>query len=277
MQKLTSQVNLRSIMSVLIFTLILSHCAAPALATESDPPAPRRVVYLTFDDGPYREVTPYLLDLLKQEEIRATFFVLPRENVDDLYKRIIDEGHELANHSFTHNYNRLYGRTLDNFRQEVMKAHDFVLDNFEYNMTSFRFPGGPFGRPQRVFDERRAILAELGYREFAWHVDSNDWRPNVRHMTGTQLATRVLDAVDALQNDDHIIILFHDVPWSVRLLEAMPLIITGLRERGFTFDITRNFPLTEAELEMLKEQNAARRKTERQRELKEILLVESLR
>ena len=271
MKKICKNFRLFIVSIGVLSLLTLSACAATASAANSEPSAPERVAYLTFDDGPYREITPDILDLLRQEEILATFFVLPHKTVDDIFRRIIREGHELGNHSYSHNYDILYRGNLDDFRQEVVMAHEFILNNFGYEMTSFRFPGGPFGHDESVFEERRTIIAELGYRDFAWHVDSNDWRPNVRHITSAELAERVLNDVDALEDDEHVIILFHDVFWSPRLLDALPIIISGLRERGFTFDVTRNFPLTEIETAMYIKRNLTRLKNERQQEFLEAL------
>jgi peptidoglycan/xylan/chitin deacetylase (PgdA/CDA1 family) len=223
------------------------------------PDVPRKVAYLTFDDGPYREITPYILDILKREGIPATFFVLPFDNVDDIYWRIINEGHELGNHTYTHNYRLLYREPIEVFADEVKSAHEFILENFGYTMTSFRFPGGPFGHPASVFEERREIVAQMGYREFAWHIDSGDSRAYVRNRGAEEIISRVLDNT---RNREHLIILFHDVSWSPMTLEALPYVIDGLRKQGYTFDVVSNYPLSDEERAVIREQQRARIRSE---------------
>ena len=229
----------------------------PASHTSPSSSAPVRVAYLTFDDGPSRNVTTGILDLLYEEGIQATFFVLPMDGLDDVYLRIINEGHELANHSYSHNYNRLYTKSVESFIEDVKKLHSFILYRFDYTMTSFRFPGGPFGFPTSVFDERRAALRGIGYREFAWHVDPSDYTPKVIAMSGEELASRVLSEVSGLGNKNHVILLFHDRDVNRSTLKALPFVIAGLRQRGFTFDTVGNFPLTRADIRAYEEHQRA--------------------
>jgi peptidoglycan/xylan/chitin deacetylase (PgdA/CDA1 family) len=266
---------------ITIMLIILSLAASMAIpnmqngqvASAVIPDVPRKVAYLTFDDGPYREITPYILDILKQEGIPATFFVLPFEGVDDIYRRIINEGHELGNHSYTHNYRLLYREPIEVFAGEIERAHEFILDNFGYTMTSFRFPGGPFGHPASVFEERREIIARMGYREFAWHIDSGDSRADVRNKGAEEIVRRVLDNT---RDREHLIILFHDVPWSPMTLEALPYVIAGLRKQGYTFDVVSNYPLSEEERAMQSEQQRERNESKISSKLRKLLTEKSI-
>jgi len=194
-----------------------------------------KVAYLTFDDGPERDITPRILDILLAEDIKATFFVLPYQGVDDLYQRIIDEGHELGNHTYTHVYERLYDRTVDDFRRDVRRAHDFIEENFGYTMTSFRFPGGVW-RAGNGLSNRIDVIQAFGYRHYQWHVDPEDWRRNKSAEDITK------DILDNTAGREHVIILMHDYVHSQATLEALPEIIKGLREQGYTFDTAKNFP-----------------------------------
>ena len=108
-------------------------------------PGEEKVVYLTFDDGPSAKVTPQILDILKQYNVKATFFIIAKnaEQYPDTVKRAADEGHTIASHTYSHDYSYVYG-SLENFREEVNKAKD-VLTNIvgEDAFTNiFRFPGG---------------------------------------------------------------------------------------------------------------------------------------
>ena len=240
--------------TTLVFMLlcfVLSTEAAQATTVQeahATTPEPLRVAYLTFDDGPTRGITCAILDTLEQEDVPATFFILPKRDLDDIFQRIIDNGHEVGNHSFSHNFSRLYGSSLDAFKREIKAAHAFMLDNFDYTMTSFRFPGGTFGRSRQGIAQRRAFLRSIGYREFGWDVDPQDFRDDVRRLSGPELANKVLRSVDRLNDRQHITILFHDSPHRHATVRALPYVIEGLRERGFTFDIMRNHPLSEAEI-----------------------------
>ena len=218
---------------------------APDEAQEepAEPPEPvyTKFAYITIDDGPSRAITPGILDLLEQEGISATFFVLPHSNVEDLYRRIIDEGHEMGNHTYSHVYSRLYQpNNLDAFKEDVLKAHDWVLENFDYKMTTFRFPGGSMGRRVSIVAPRQEYLTEIGYRYFNWNIESGDARADVPDKSAAALTKNVL--VNA-QGKERVVILFHDTWDKKSTLEALPAIIAGLREQGFAFDILRNYPL----------------------------------
>ena len=206
-----------------------------------DPPEPSRTAYLTFDDGPSRNITPGILDVLQQEGVLATFFVLPHppRNVDDIYWRIIEEGHEVGNHSYTHNYSNLYRKGIEAFREDIVRASEYILGKFDYKMTSFRFPGGPMGRPASVISERRKALDELGYRDFSWDIDSGDANPYAADRSADGITKHVLGST---RDKEHLVILFHDTRDKETTLEALPVIIEGLREQDYGFDILRNYP-----------------------------------
>ena len=101
-----------------------------------------KVVYLTFDDGPSQAVTPLILDVLKEEGIKATFFVLG-SNVDnnpDIVKRAYNEGHYIANHGYTHSYSKIY-KSKESVLEEFNKTEDSIknaVNNREYSSQLFR-------------------------------------------------------------------------------------------------------------------------------------------
>jgi len=198
-----------------------------------------KVAYLTFDDGPSKEITPGILDLLSKEGIKATFFVLPRNGVDDIYLRIIEEGHEIGNHSYSHNYTALYNRSDEDFREDIIQSREFISTNFDYNMTAFRFPGGSMSWKKDVIETRVGIIEELGYKYFDWHIDSGDAHPRQADKSAETLASNVLDNTNGIE---HVIVLMHDSSNKDTSLEALPAIIRGLREQGYIFDLIRNYP-----------------------------------
>ena len=192
------------------------------------------VAYLTFDDGPSRTVTPGILDVLAEEGIKATFFTLPYGSANDIFWRIINEGHEIGNHSYSHDYPTLYEGSVSAFREDVQKARNFISDNFGYTTTSFRFPGGSQDQSRSTLSPRIGVINEIGYRYFDWDIDTNDWR---RGRTADDIINDILDSTNGRE---HVIILLHDV--YDRTLEALPGIIDGLRNQGYSFDVLKNHP-----------------------------------
>ncbi|MDR2531441.1 MAG: polysaccharide deacetylase family protein [Oscillospiraceae bacterium] len=129
-------------------------------------------IFLTFDEGYENGYTPLILDTLKEKGVRATFFVTYDYCKDrpELVRRMIDEGHEVANHSYSHpSFPHLSDERV---REEVMKLHDYVKDNFNYEMRLIRFPMGEFS--ERVL----ALTQELGYKSVFWSFAYVDWDVN---------------------------------------------------------------------------------------------------
>jgi len=111
----------------------------------------RKTAYLTFDDGPSGDVTPLILDLLKQEEIKATFFVLGSrvKACPDIVRRAYEEGHYIANHGYSHKYSKIY-KSVQAVLDEYNETEECIRQALEienYNSHLFRFPGGSAGRP----------------------------------------------------------------------------------------------------------------------------------
>jgi peptidoglycan/xylan/chitin deacetylase (PgdA/CDA1 family) len=128
-------------------------------------------VALTFDDGPSRW-TPLVLDLLREHEMRATFFVIGQRVREhpDLVRQIVAEGHELGSHTLTHP--RLTEIPEDEVRQEITSGLDAVEEVLGERPKLFRAPG--FHADER----ERAIIKELGLEAVFAHVDPQDWRPD---------------------------------------------------------------------------------------------------
>lgn len=201
-----------------------------------------KTAYITIDDGPSRNNTPKNLDTLKKYGVKATFFVLPREGLDDLYKRILEEGHVIGNHSSVHDYNYLYS-SASNFRNDVIKAHDFIYKRFQYTPTVYRFPGGTMGRKKSVVTERAEILENLGYRYFDWDVSTADTDPNLsKYGTAEQIADILANNVtENTKGREKLIILMHDSAGKTYTAKALPKIIEGLQKQGYEFDVLTNY------------------------------------
>lgn len=128
-----------------------------------------KVVYLTFDDGP-SQYTREMLDLLAKYNVKATFFVNGRDDAQsaEAYKSIVNEGHALGNHTWSHSYG-LYN-TPDAFYADVAKLSDYLQSVTGKRPVLFRFPGGSLNANQTVIDG----IVSQGYNYVDWNVVSGD-------------------------------------------------------------------------------------------------------
>ena len=191
-------------------------------------------VFLTFDDGPSKSVTPLILDLLKQENVKATFFVLGNNTKynPDLVKREFDEGHYIANHGYTHKYSTVYASpeaTLEeyNFTQQAIRD---ALGNQNYKSKVFRFPGGSNGGYYHTAKQNsKAYLRENGIVHLDWNCLSKD-------AEGANTKEALMqNVIDTMGDKDSVVILMHDASDKILTYEMLPDLISYLREKGYKF------------------------------------------
>lgn len=193
-----------------------------------------RVAYLTFDDGP-SDNTVAILDFLKKNHIPATFFVVGNVNRPDVYKRIIDEGHTIGNHTYGHDYNKIY-KSADTFLADVDKLNDLLEEATGQRSTILRFPGGSNNTVSRhaggngIMKTITAKVKEEGYRYFDWNVDSQDASKAVQDKN-----VIVRSVVSGAQYTNQAVILMHDAPAKTTTVDALPEIVEGLKKLGFVF------------------------------------------
>lgn len=187
-------------------------------------PTDEKIIALTFDDGPDPMDTPAILELLKKYDVKATFFVVGKkvEMYPELAKREVLEGHELANHTYSHLYlNR--NMTEQRIRNEIKKAEEAIFKTTGQKPTLFRPPGGFYS--ENVI----RVLKKAGYRiiMWSWHQDARDWdRPGVNKIVNSIL--------QKTQKGD--IVLLHDyVEGETQTIEALKQILPQFKERGFRF------------------------------------------
>lgn len=193
-----------------------------------------KVAYLTFDDGPSKNVTPQILDILKQENVPATFFVLG-SRVDlypDILKREYDEGHYIANHGYSHKYSQIYA-SKDTVFDEYIKCENAIrnaLGNQSYNTYLFRFPGGSSGgRYSSVKSEAKGLLNMYG-------VNYTNWNSMTGDAEGKTTPEEIMSCLQqTMQGDGSLIILLHDASDKSYTVETLPAVISYLREQGYTF------------------------------------------
>ena len=188
-----------------------------------------KTVYLTFDDGP-SILTENILMYLRQENVKATFFVVPEDTVycRSLLKKIINEGHTIGIHSSSHDYEEIYSSPKA-FLDDFYKAYSLVYDATGYKADIYRFAGGSINDYNE--DTREEIIAEMsrrGFQYFDWNVDSNDWQG----YNWTQLYNSVLKDSYELSTP---VILFHDTGMRENTVLVIEDIIKALKNKGYNF------------------------------------------
>ncbi|MGD8191927.1 exo-beta-N-acetylmuramidase NamZ domain-containing protein [Brevibacillus ginsengisoli] len=202
-----------------------------------------KVAYLTFDDGPSR-VTPEVLDILKQNKIQATFFLVGKniKGNEALVKRMIADGHAIGGHTYSHDYQKIYHdpkaflADLDAGLVEIQK----VLGT---KPTMIRFPGGSNNtvskkaQDPRFYPKGKWIMTDLveavtakGYQYFDWNVSSGD--ASGIHYTADEAFNSVKQSS---HNKRELVILLHDAVGKQNTAKALPNIIAYLKSQGFTF------------------------------------------
>ena len=199
-------------------------------------------IYLTFDDGPSGDITPQVLDILKEEGIKATFFVLNKpSSLDYLIKRAYDEGHTIALHGATHEYSYIYANR-DNFFSDLKIISDKVKNITGVESKIIRFPGGSSNTISRhyaygIMTRLTQEVSSLGYHYFDWNVDCND-------AGGAKNSSEVYyNVVNNLSHAKTNVVLMHDFSGNYKTLNALRDIIRFGKENGYTFsNITMDTP-----------------------------------
>lgn len=189
----------------------------------------RKRVYLTFDDGP-SIYTGQILDILAANDVKATFFVIARENESywDYYTRILEEGHVLGMHSYTHDYNQVYA-SLESFENDVSRLSQFLYERTGEYPTIYRFPGGSSNTVCNVpMEECIAYLNEQGIVYYDWNALNGDAVTN--ELSTDKLIDNIMTSVH--QNNTSIV-LMHDMQSRHNTIESLQELIDILKEEGY--------------------------------------------
>ena len=191
-------------------------------------------VFLTFDDGPSETVTPHILDTLKKNNIKATFFVLgSRVKLNpELVKREYEEGHYIANHGYSHKYNEIYKnskKVIDEYNEtekEIRKA----IGNNSYESHLFRFPGGSVGGGySKIKNEAKKLLAKNSIAYLDWNALTND-------ADGANTKQKIMKNLKETVGDyNNVVILMHDAPDKILTYETLEEVINYLKNKGYSF------------------------------------------
>ena len=196
-----------------------------------------RKVYLTFDDGPSSN-TGRILDILADYDVKATFFVVGKEDeqYQALYNRIVEEGHTLAMHSYSHKYNEIY-RSVESYSADLSKLQEFLYDTTGVWCRYCRFPGGSSNTVSRVdMHELIAYLDDQDMSYFDWNISSGD---AVNYYISP--ADIVRNCTSNLRKYDEAIILMHDAAEKDSTVEALPKLIETIQ----AMEDTKIVPITD--------------------------------
>ena len=191
-------------------------------------------VFLTFDDGPTKEVTPHILDILKKYDIKATFFVLGTyvNKNPEIVKRAYEEGHYIANHGYSHKYNSIY-KSVDTVIEEYNKTEQIIreaLDDTNYSSHLFRFPGGSHGGPyEKIKKQAREKLKEEGIAYLDWSALTYD-------AIGVNSKEKILENLKTTINGwNNVVVLMHDAADKKITYESLDDVIKYLQKEGYSF------------------------------------------
>lgn len=186
-------------------------------------------VYLTFDDGPSGE-TEKVLDVLKEKNVKATFFVIGREDefTKKMYRRIVSEGHTIGMHSYSHIYTQIYGELKD-FKKDFVKLSDLIFDVTGVRSTYYRFPGGSSNTiNQNPIEEYKTFFTEQGVMYMDWNViAANGTSDNVSKKEMVQ------SVIDGVAQYDTSIVLLYDSADKRMTAKSLGAIIDRLQAEGY--------------------------------------------
>lgn len=191
--------------------------------------------YLTFDDGP-SENTEDILDILDFYNVKATFFVIYHENMEDKYKAIVNAGHTIALHSYTHNYSKVYS-SESAFFNEMAQISDYIYSVTGVRSTILRFPGGSSNTVSRRYSKGlmpvlKKSVEERGYVYQDWNIDSCD-----AEAVNTAPDRLLSNIRNSLKDQKTAVILMHDSGKNTRTtVEALPGIIEFFYQNGYAME-----------------------------------------
>jgi len=195
---------------------------------------PSKIVYITIDDGPYLQNTPHLLEVLKKENVKVTFFDVGKqiEQFPSLLKAEYEQGHSIGNHTYSHDYRSIY-KSPDTFLADIQKNDNLIFSVIGIHSKIIRAPGGTSCFNIAYYN----LLDANDYIAYDWNLDTKD----------TDGKFSVKQLVDKqMKNKKKIILLMHDLPAKSTSINALPLIISHLKERGYSFGTlgTNIMPIT---------------------------------
>jgi len=180
-------------------------------------------VYLTFDDGPTPEITDWVLDILKQENIKSTFFCVGHniEKHPEIFDRIIKNGHQVGNHTFNHE--NAWIASCQTYIKSIEKTAK-IFQKYQYTSPLFRPPYG------RLTPAKIKMIKQSGYKIVLWSIIIGDFKKHLNAQYAIDYMKHKVQSGD--------IIVFHDSAKAAQVLKTiLPIMIKNLKHDGFKFDV----------------------------------------
>ena len=188
----------------------------------------KKIIYLTFDDGPAGKVTTHVLDILKQESVPATFFLIGSQikGQEDLVKRMYNEGHALGLHSMSHNRNILY-HSNEEFLKEMLDTQQIINSIVGIKPTILRFPFGCNNNCYKISQSMVDLLHQNNLKIYDWNTDSGDGaHPNASPSTFIK---------NSKSDKERVVLLMHCAYMSKNSVTALPSVIKYYKDNGYEF------------------------------------------
>lgn len=189
---------------------------------------PQKCVYLTFDDGPSDRVTPKILDVLKEENVKATFFIVGKmaERRKSIVEREYAEGHTVAVHSYSHVYGDIYS-SQENLLNDIDRCNELIKEITGKYSDVYRFPGGSFCIKKELID---AVILH-GMRYVDWNASMCD-----AEIINPAPDDLVRAAINTPANRDRIVMLAHDTTDKTVTAQALKSVIRYYKDKGYVFE-----------------------------------------
>lgn len=218
---------------MLIFAAIFIHlcCLLPQsdfYFSFADEKEVAKCVYLTFDDGPSDRVTPKILDVLDEEGVKATFFIIGKnaENRQYLIEREFSSGHTVAVHSYSHDYKSIYSSPKA-LLEDIEKCNDVLEQITGERSHLYRFPGGSYNLSSPLVN----AVCNAGYRYVDWNASIRD--AEILNPTPTQLVNA---AVSTTSDRNNVVLLCHDSTTKTTTAQALKTIIRYYKSKDYVFE-----------------------------------------
>ncbi len=207
---------------------------APRLAEAVADTTEEKTAYLTFDDGPSPR-TGEILDILKEYDIKATFFVInAKEEYTPYMQRAADEGHTIGVHSASHKYKEIYA-SVEAYLDDFTRCYDYIYTQTEISPTIYRFPGGSVNNYNK--STNKDIIREMsrrGFVYFDWNVESSDSSNKISRDT---IYNNVIKGCKGRQR---AVIIMHDSIGKKSTVQALKRLIPELQRQGWVFKALTN-------------------------------------
>lgn len=223
--------NYSAFCAVLLILVIIGAIIAgiaPPKTTLTFADSSEKVIYLTFDDGPSDRITPKILDVLKQENVKATFFIVGKNAVrrKNILKRAVKEGHTLGVHSYSHIYNEIYS-SVQSLLEDIDRCNEVIAEITGKPSTLYRFPGGSFFLSEPL----KQAVSDRGMKYIDWNASLND--AELKDPTPELLFDT---AVETAGNKNKVILLAHDTTDKTATAEALKNVIKYFKQKGYAFE-----------------------------------------